>query len=222
MRLGSPRAMFSDRPFQGDGYSLYVNIGSRVQYRNHRLLTGLTLGPQPAGKGVRFGTITPGATVSLPAGYAGQDLVFDVRRYKDDVENESDNYRTARVTLDGMSDSISGILGNGQVISQEIIAGGVVKIRIRYFPARDGVQPDLFRLTRTAGPTSPADITLSVTVLRPTVLEFVTGTLSDASAYTFTVRAENGAVTKDLITGLSVTADATGPAAPSSASAQAW
>ena len=222
MRLGSKRVMFSDRPFQGEGYSLYVTPGDTVQYRNLRLLGRRSLGSQPAGKGSRLGTITPGGTVSLPAGYVDQDLVFDVRHFKDDVENETDNFRTARITVDGAGDVVAGILGSGQVISQEIMSGGVVKIRIRYFPARDGVQPNLFRLTRTSGPTSPADITLAVTVLRPSVLEFATGALSDASAYTFTVRAENGAVTKDLVTGLSVTSDATGPAAPSAAEAQAW
>lgn len=222
MRLGSKLVLFSDRPFAGDGYNLYVNTGSTVQYRNHRLMRGCSLGPQPAGKGAHAGTITPGGTYNLPAGFAGQDLVFDVRRFKDDVENETDNYKTAKVTLDGNSDGVSEILGAGSVISQEIIAGGVVKIRFRYFPDPAGIQPDLFRLTRTAGPSLPADITLSVTVLTPAVLEFTTGVLNDASAYTFTIRAENGAVTKDLVTGLSVTADATGPAAPISGSAQAW
>lgn len=222
MRLGNKLELFSDKPFASEGYSLYVNAGDRVQYRNQRLLVGLSLGPQPAGKGARVGTITPGGTYELPAGFAGEDLVFDVRHFKDHVENLSDNYRTARVSVDGSLDPVDGIRGSASVISQEIIAGGRVRIHVRYFPTRDGVQPDTFRLTRTVGPTTPVDTVLSVTVLRPAVLTFLTAVLSDAAPYTFTLRAENGAVAQDLVTGLSVTADATGPTAPSEASAQAW
>lgn len=223
MRLFHPKAIFSDRPYEGEGYNLYVNTGSTVQYRNQRLLSGLFLGPPPsASKGTHVGTITPGGTYDLPPEYANQDLVFDVRHFKDDVENETSNYKTAHVTTDGALDEVSGINGTGQFISQEIMAGGIVRIRFRYFPSTEGIQPDLFRLTRTAGPTSPADVTISLTVLTPTAIEFITGALSDVSPYTFKIVAENGADTKDLITGLSVTADATGPTEPTTASAKAW
>lgn len=221
MRIGNKPALFSDRPFTGDGYSLYVTAGDTVQYRNHRLI-GRSLGPQPAGKGARVGTIAPGGTYNLPLELLNQDVSFDVRRFHKDVENESDNYRTANISIDGSGEGQSTINGHGSIISQEILAGGIVRIRMRYFPARDGIQPNLFRLTRTAGPTSPADITLNITVLTVTGLEFTTTALSDASAYTYTIRAENGATTKELITGLSVNADATGPTAPTAATAKAW
>lgn len=229
-RLKGQKTMYNHHPFTGDGYSLYANVGGTVQYRYRRLLgrkqigsTQLAFGATNVLKTARQGTITNGGTWPVPASFNGESAVsFDVRRFKDDVENESSNYRTQTIGIDGSGDGESTIYGSGSVIYNEAQAGGIVIIRMRFYPSAAGVQANLFRLTRTAGPTTPADITVSQSPVAPTVIEFTTAALSDASAYTYTIRAENGATTKDLVTGLSVTADATGPVAPSTATAEAW
>lgn len=229
-RLKTRRAMYNDHPFTGDGYSLYATIGSTVQYRNKRLLCGnplgtaeLDFGATSVLKTARQGTIEAGGTWTIPAAYQSQTVTFDVRRYKDDVENATYNYRTATVAIDGSGDLTTAINGTGSLIKTEILAGGIVKIFFRYYRADNGVQPNLYRLTRTAGPTAPADVTVSRTIVTPSdVITFTTGALSDSSAYTFKIVAENDSTTKDLITGIAVTADATGPTAPSTATAEAW
>ena len=229
-RLKTRKTLYNDKPFTGDGYSLYANIGSTVQYRYRRLLnrkqigsTELAFGATSVLKTARKQTIATGGTWAVPASFNGEAAVsFDIRRYKDDVENETYNYRTQTIGIDVGGDGETAIYGSGTVIYNEAQAGGIVIIRLRFYPSATGVQANLFRLTRTAGPTSPADITVSATPVTPTVITFTTAALSDASAYTYTIRAENGATTKDLVTGLSVTADATGPVAPSTATAEAW
>lgn len=228
-RLKCKNTMYAHRPFDGDGYSLYATIGSTVQYRNRRLLckqlgsAELDFGATNVTKTARQGTITAGGTWTIPAAYQSQTVTFDVRRYKDDVENNTYNYRTATVAIDGSGDLTTAINGTGTHINTEVLAGGIVKISFRYYKADNGVQPTLYRLTRTAGPTAPTDVTVTKTIVVPSeVITFTTGALSDSSAYTFKIVAENDSTTKDLITGLSVTADATGPTAPSTATAEAW
>lgn len=228
-RLKCKNTMFNHHPFTGDGYSLYANTGTSVQYRNRRLLcrqlgtVELDYGATSVQKTARQGTITAGGTWSIPSAFNSQTVTFDIRRYKDEVENETTNYRTVTMDVDGSGDGTSAINGTGTLVATEIQAGGVVILRMRYYRSDNGVQPNLFRLTRTAGPTSPADVTVSQTVVIPAeLITFTTGALSDSSAYTFKIVAENGATTKDLVTGISVTADATGPTAPSTATAQAW
>lgn len=240
-RVDTQSGAFNDRPFDGEGVSVYASIGSTVRYRNLRVL--------PAGRtrGRRHGTVkgqggnhnlaassvlktarvasaaSPAATLdyTLPAAMLNQTVTFDVRRYLDDVENESDNYRTATVETDGGGDDATGILGTATLLSQEVRSGGIVRLRIAYKEARSGVQPTVFRAIRTAGPSSPASATASYRTGQRLV-EIDTPALLDSSAYTFKVRAENalGTVTLDVLTGISVTADATGPAAPSSGSVE--
>lgn len=222
--------MYNHHPFTGDGYSLYATIGNTVQYRNKRLLCGnplgsaeLDFGATSVLKTARRTTIAPDGTWTIPAGFNSQTVTFDIRRYKDDVENETYNYRTVTLDVDSGGDGQTAIYGTGSLVGTEIKAGGIVVLRMRYYRADNGVQPNLYRLTRTAGPTAPADVTVSQTITSPSdVITFTTGALSDSSAYTFKIVAENDSTTKDLITGISVTADATGPTAPSTATAEAW
>lgn len=221
--------MYNDRPFEGSGYSLYSNLGSTVQYRNRRILCGaqlgsteLAYGATSVSKTARQQEIAEGGTWSVPASYLSQSAAFDIRNFDTDVENESENYRHQVIDIDGSGDADTAIYGTGTHINTTVHAGGIVKIRVRFYPSKIGVQAILFRLSRTAGPTSPADITVSSTPTRPAVIEFTTAALSDASAYTYTISAENGATTKDIITGLSVTADATGPVIPTGATAVSW
>lgn len=221
--------MFNHRPFEGDGYSLYATIGSSVQYRNKRLLCNgqigsveLAYGATNVLKTARKQEIAAGGSYTLPSAFNSQTATFDIRHFKDDVENESTNYNTATVDIDGSGNTISKIYGTGTHIRTDARAGGVCKIYVRYKAAKNGIQPKLFRLTRTAGPSAPADVTVSKVVNGQDVIEFITSALSDASAYTFKVVAENDSTTLDIITGLSVTAAATGPAAASTATAAVW
>ncbi len=229
-------AAFNDQPFTGQGASLYASIGSAIQYRNIRLLgRGRRRGRKHWIKGTggnhdiaavsvlktaRVASVTYNTTEiphALPASYANQTAIWDVRHYKDDVENEVSNYRTVSVELDANRDPVTAIHGTAELLDQEVRAGGVVRLRFLYKPALDGVQPTQFVATRTAGPTSPADATVSYRTGQR-IVEIDTPALSDSSAYTYTIRAENGATTKNVLTGISVTADATGPPAPVSGS----
>jgi len=252
-RVLNQRPAFSDRPFSGDGTSLYATVGTSVRYRNLRVLA------QPrrlARKRSRRGIFIKGTggihdiaatsvlkttridsaadptaqfTTALPADLippSGTQLVtFDVRTYADDVESETDNFRPVTVEIDSSGDGQTQILGRAQVLDHEVRAGGVVRIRFRWLPSLEGTQPDQFVLSRTAGPSSPSDVTQAFGGgTDPVVVEIDTAALSDASAYTFTISAENtgASVSKDVVVGLSVTADATGPDTPTNGGAEAW
>lgn len=242
-RVGNLGACHNDQPFDGAGVSLYVSTTGTVQYRRPRVLAGARRMRRRGGwiKGAggdydvaaagvlktnRVASAADPATsieYALPAGLASESVTFDVRRYEDHVENESDNYRTVTVPLDGNRDPEAAIEGTAVLLSQTQLAGGLVKLRVRYTASRSGTVPTVMRATRTAGPTSPADATTTFDGTSQ-VVELTTPALSDASAYTYTIRAENAGatVTKDLITGISVTADATGPTAPVSGGTAAW
>lgn len=237
-RVSTKRQAFNDRPFEGEGVSLYAALGDGpVQYRNLRILGAgrrrsrkIRIKGQGANHDLaaasvlktsrRASAADPATSINwaLPAswipGAGTQNVTFDVRRFADDVENESDNFRDRTVTIDTAGDEDLEILGTARLLDQFQRDGGVVRLRIAYNPSRDGVQPTVFRAIRTAGPTSPADATTTVDV-GTRLVEIDTPALSDASPYTYTIRAENaaGTVTKDLLTGITVTADATGPPA---------
>ncbi|CAK9112382.1 Uncharacterized protein SCF082_LOCUS52102, partial [Durusdinium trenchii] len=151
--------------------------------------------------------------------YAGDALTVDVRHFRDHVENTGSQPRRLLLDADGNSDDE--IRGRAILLTPEVRAGGIVRIRWRWDPSRDGLQPDLFKLQRTAGPTSPADVTTS-NVGRG-VYELDTPALSDSSAYTYQLIAQNtaGTVTATLLSGISITADATGPTAPGSLTIEA-
>ncbi len=236
-RIRNRSVLYNHRPFTGQGVSLYVAAdAARVNYRRTRIVGGGrsrrrrrwikgTGGDfdiaSSMTKTARVGTVThPTAQIvyALPAELlpvlpeTEQDVTFDLRHFKDDVESEVSNYRTVRVTVDNSGNEVLEIRGSARLLSQEPRVGGVVRLRFRYLPARDGVQPTQFVATRTAGPTSPADAT--VTYGGERIIEIDTPALSDASPYTYTIRVENGATTQDLLTGIGVQADATGPPAP--------
>lgn len=240
-RVDTQSGAFNDHPFDGDGVSLYARAGSEVQYRNVRVLpvsrgrrrngaikgTGgnHSLGAASVLKTARVASAAaPAVTLdfTLPAAMLGQTVTFDVRRYKDDVENESTAYRTVTAAVDGSGEDATGILGTASLVSVEKRAGGVCRIRFTWTASRVGVQPVRFRAARTAGPTSPSSTTVGV-VDRQRLYEIDTAALSDASAYTFKITAENaaGTITADVLTGITVTADATGPTAPGSITAEA-
>lgn len=239
--LGTP---FTDAPFTGEGVSLYATVGSTVQYRNLRVLPGGTRRRRRSGwiKGTggnhdiansvtktarRASVASPGTQIdwTLPAAFipgAGtQEAVFDVRHYQDDVENESFGFGTQSVPIDSTGEGDTQILGTAELVSVQIREGGDVRIRFVYRPSANGVHPTTFTAIRTAGPTSPADVPITI-YEGQTEIEIDIAGLSDASAYTYKIQAANGATTLDVLTGISFTADATGPAAPTSIAAEAW
>ena len=233
-RIRNLSGAFNSHPFTGEGVSLYVTVGSTVQYRNTRIVgrgrrwikgtTGVhDIASSSVQKTARRASAADPATsipYSIPASMASQTLAVDVRKYRDNVENESDNFRTQRVTLDANRAAVTKIFGTAELLDLEVRAGGIVRLRFVYFESREGVQPTLFRASRTAGPTSPAAVTESYYPGKRLV-EIDTPALSDSSPYTYKITAENSATTLDVITGITVQADSTGPPAPTVGTARA-
>lgn len=233
-RIRSRRALFNSRPFAGEGVSLYATIGTSAQYRNLRIPRGTFVKGQGGEFGIgaasipktarRASAASPATSIDWahPAAFASETVSYDVRTYRDDVENESENYRTQTHTLDASKDIITEILGTATLLDREPRQGGIVRIRFVWKPNRVGTQPAQFVAIRTAGPTSPANATVSYGGgLLMAIVEIDTPALSDSAPYTYTIRAENGLITADVLTGITVQADATGPLAPTG-SATAW
>ncbi len=208
--------IYTAAPFAGQGVSLYVSIGTSVQYRDQRLDTGQSLGEVAAvPKTTRVASAaSPASTIAMAvdAAWYSQTIAVDVRQYKDDVENETSDPRI--ITLDGSGNSVAEILGTATLLDSEQRDGGIVRIRFVWTPSEDGLQPDTFTAIRTAGPSSPANASVSAGAGRQ-LIEIDTPVLSDASQYTYKIQAASGATTLDVLTGISITADATGPTAPS-------
>lgn len=222
----------SDRPFEGQGVSVYAHAGETVLYRSPRVVfrrhrrqrrvwikspeERIPLDADPIPKTLRRTSLAGvagnalGIPLTLLAEWASQTIAIDVRHYRDDVEHLSDNVRPVRVDLDGTLDPVAEIRGTAILLETQIRAGGIVRLRWRWIAALDGTQPTLFRASRTAGPTSPAAVT--TTANGSGLYEVDTPALNSA-AYTYKLTAENGAVTKDVLTGITFTADGTGPPA---------
>ncbi len=223
MRIRSHKSLRSHAPFAGTGASLYENgLFRRLRFISPRRLCGpeSTCGGTNVNKTMRVDHVTspthqfPVDSVAL----ASSTVPFQVRIFKDNLENESD-FRPLTITFDGGGDDATGILGSLTYLSQQQLAGGIVRIYFRYAASRSGIQPVTFQAIRTAGPSSPAAGTTRF-VIRKEFYSIDTPALSDASPYTYKIRAVNGATTADLATGISVTADATGPSAPTSGSVE--
>jgi len=149
---------------------------------------------------------------------ANTTVEFQVRTFKDDVENES-NFRPLTLSFDGSGADVTSIRGSAVFLAAEIRAGGVVRLRFRYTPARSGLQPTSFTAIRTAGPSSPANATTDAST-RPATYEIDTPALLDSAPYTYKIQAVSGSTTTDVLTGIVFTADATGPTAPTHGSVE--
>jgi hypothetical protein len=235
MRIVPTRATRSNRPFQGQGASLYVGGGNpdpgagAIVFRNLRAWPvrgqftaggASKIGGTNTLKTARVASVadpTAAFAYTVPGSYAGKTFYAQVRTFKDDVENET-SIAPARLVLDGSLNNAAPVTGRARLLRTEIRDGGIVRIRFQFFPDPTGQQPLLFRIQRTAGPTSPADVTLTY-FPGNTVYEIDTPALSDSAPYTYKLRAENGATTLDLVTGIVFTADATGPVAPTAPTA---
>lgn len=207
------RTIYNAQPFAGQGVSLYVTIGNSVLYREQCLMCGSGLGTIPTGeKTTRIDSVSsPASNITVPEDpdWLGEAISIDIRTFKDDVENESTNWQT--ITLDGGGAPVIAIEGAATFLDATPRVGGVVRLRFVWVSSPTGLQPVTFTAIRTAGPTSPANAVKSA---GPRIIEIDTPALSDAAPYTYKIRATNGAVTRDILTGIVFTADATGPVAP--------
>lgn len=234
MRLHSrrTRVAFNHQPFSGQGVSLYVgNL-----YRNLHLLnsagarpllvqgTDFPIGETNVSKTARIASTsgTAGAEVTLSpdlSAYNESTIQLDLRHYKDHVESEVVHPR--KITIDASGDAENKIQGAYQAAGVQLRAGGVVRVRFWYLASSNGVAPETFSLSRTAGPTTPGDV--SVNYEGSGLYEIDTAALSDASAYTFDVIASNATLSVTRTLGaVTFTADASGPAAPTTATAEAF
>jgi hypothetical protein len=219
--LQARRRIYSHRPFSGEGVSLYLASGATdpgaaaITYRNDRCDLPQSMRTFRTSKTARVASqASPTESFTLDvSAYAGLAVRFQLRPYLDDVELEV-SQGTRLLILDGDGDDTSGVLGSLVLLETQIRAGGDVRIKTRYTPSLSGLQPESFTAARTAGPTSPANVLVSYTG-GDTFIDFDYTGLSSASAYTVKIFATVGVATYDLLTGITFTADTTGPTAPS-------
>lgn len=207
------------------GVSLYlgpagVDDARQIRYRNYRPIGGHVLPSgnswDPAVTFLHDAAVTivvsPTAeiTYSLPAEYHGTTFWAQLRTHSAGIENET-VYRPQRITVDGSGDVSSTIDGSALILAQEKRDGGGLRLRFLYLPAVTGVAPETFTLSRTAGPTTPADGTATY---QASVLEYSIdlSSLQDGGSYTFALKASAGAVESTLAT-VEFTADGSGPGA---------
>lgn len=215
------KSLFVARPFQNAGTSLYVAPGETVAYRNTRLFGGSQL----QGESFPFGTSIPKtarvAVVADPAAVinwpvppelAGQTITADLRTCKDDVESDMDNSGAATILLDGSGDPVATIDSGVAFLSTRQLTGGLMLFRFAWYPGT-GMLPDTLALVRTAGPTSPATVGVPAPQ-DPGTVEITTEALDDSAPYTFKLTAVAGDLETDLVTGIVVQADSSGPPAP--------
>lgn len=223
------RPLHNHAPFSGQGVSAYA----AGLYRNLRLIPQRPFLRQGDTYTVGSTNVTKTARIASTTGTAGDEVTLtpdlsaynngtvdiDVRHYKDDVECETVHPIT--VTLDVSGDSEDTINGAYTLLDTEVRTGGIVRVRFHWTEATNGLVVEQFVLSRTAGPTSPTDVT--ETASGSGIYEIDTAALSDASAYTFDVIAENTTESVSRTLGsVTFTADATGPGAPSSVTAEAY
>lgn len=243
IRLIGTNLMLIETPFEGEGASLYAESGSSVQYRHPIFLRGCSLGKKsfggtlakitesrlrsddalsvPLPRTLRVGfaaSPTEEIDYTVPAAWYPGNVALALRTFKDGIENEDSSVKVVTLNSDGEFDA--SLSGTAVVLSKEQRDGGVVRIRFSWVNTGT-LTPTSIKLIRTAGPTSPSDQTYSY--VGDGIYEIDTTALSDASAYTFKIQmvVASPSTTADVLTGISITADATGPDAPTG-SAEAW
>ena len=146
-----------------------------------------------------------------PASGQTATVTVDCVPFDQFVEARPPSYLPARIVIDDAGDRVPQILGTARLIGLECRALGVVNLAIEYVPEPHETHPTQFRLRRTAGPSTPADVVRVLTVNGRTRFNVKTGALLDTAAYTFELIGEAGALAKTLLSGITVEADATGP-----------
>ena len=222
--------MLNELPFQTTGTSLYVSLGSAVQYRRFRVRSSR---PPIRGTGranyshwpktLRRDFVADAAVAfnwALPATMFGQTIAVDVRRCENGIESESTGFRVLNLAVSGGGDGLPAIVGYAIALEAQPLAGGIVVLRWMWIPGLAGVAPTQFRVVRTSGPTSPTDLLVTYDGGRLVTAETVA--LNDSAPYLFNIVAENGAVTKTVLTAYAVQADASGPPAVSGVTTREW
>lgn len=212
--------MYGNRPFQTEGVSLYLAAdttdpgAAAIIYRNMRFDNAQSFTSFRTTKTNRVAfQAAPTATMTVDlSAYVGKSIRLQLRPCLDDVELEA-SQGTRLLALNGSGNDVTGVAGSLVLLDAEVRAGGDVRLRTRYTPSVSGVQPTSFTASRTAGPTSPANVTVTYSG-GDVYLDFDFTGLSSASAYTFKIFATASATDYDMLTGINVTADTTGPTAP--------
>lgn len=213
------------RPYQGStiGASLYVGTPTEadIVYRRNKVVSPgvpfrtvgiVTIAPGAAGsipKSRRVAFVTdPTQTItySLPAALQGVPVAFQIRTFRDDLENET-IYRPVVTGTDGSGDQSDTILGTATVLDPIKLDGGGMRLKFVYIASAWGLQPTQFALVQTSGPGSLADVVVSAAGSVNSI--DITG-LTDATAYGWNLEARNGAVSV-VLGAVTFTADSAGP-----------
>jgi len=113
-------------------------------------------------------------------------------------------------------DSVRGMLS---LLETELLSGGVVRFHLRYVPALYGLQPDSFTARATAGPDTPDDMTVSWSAAR--LFTSDTPALTVDGTYTYSIFGVSDGNETELLAGIAVTPDSTGPSGFTGVSAEA-
>lgn len=220
------RSQSGARSFSGQGVSVYASTSLPIQYREMVLLNrhAPQLVMNGASISTRIGSAsgTAGNVVSPEvdlSAYSSGSVYLDVRHFRDNVESEVTHPQL--ITLDGDGEQVAAIRGAVEVTLIEARAAGVLRIHFTYTASSNGTQPETFELRRTAGPTSPDDLSIEANpVLATGDYIFETEALDDTDVYEFSIYGvvADPAIEQVLATLEDVQADASGPPAPESVS----
>lgn len=211
--------ILTERPFQdGPGARLYVAAGdpTDIIYRPNRAFNPKHLPLQPVlTRDLAVASVdspTAELVYSLPPELIGVQLSCQVRTFADDYENET-IYRPVVTGSDGGGDQSDTIQGTGLVLTVEKLDGGGMLVTFAYTASASGLQPTSFALVKTSGAGTVADVVIDATGDR--VDQIQVDALTDGVTYEFDIEARNGAIAV-VLDSLTFTADAAGPADPSS------
>ena len=221
MRIRSKHFALNQRPFAGDGVSIYGTIGDRVKYRYQRINRGLSvrqgveyhIGGDTVEKTARIGVGDSSGEVEieLPDLLIDQTVTFDVRRFLDDVECLSDNSLTRSIAIDSDGEDANSIFAEIIFLRYEQRSNGVCRVYFDFRPSLSGLAVDSIVLRCTSDVID--DVSISLVHGESGTMSIDTDSL-DSGSYDFDIIAVSGSTEKTL-SSASVAADADGPAAPS-------
>jgi hypothetical protein len=226
------RSQTLERPFAGQGVSVYVDSSLPLQRKNLITLSALghsLLFSRPS-KTTRIASDTGTANDALEiavdlTGYTSP-VWIDVAHYRDDRENDAAHPQL--IHFDEAGDLETVLLGRAILVSVTPRTAGTLWIDWQWIPSATGLVPTHFELRRTAGPTSPAAIRISND--SDPLQQFVIPNLEDSSTYNFTIYAlhvtpvedDDPIVVERLLLEIDdVQADASGPPAVTVTSTEA-
>lgn len=238
MKIRSHRLLFTHCPFEGRGASLYAGVGTspgvdpgadsivfsrqKIYPRNWVRGTSNTFGGGVT-KTARIAVVNdPAAEFSFatPAEWLGMVVWLQVRTFAADVENPT-TYRPVRIEVDSGGAPVETVGGVGEIIATEKLDGGHYRVYWTYEASDAGLPPTQFRLAKSSGTGTVADVvevvsSVGLERLYSAVIPALGSTgLANGGYYTFELSAESGSISV-FLDSVPVTADAAGPGAPSS------